>query len=140
MSLAIYPSLLFTVLLLFAAAYFIMGGVPLLILKHDTSRDAKFVGRFLGVYYNCTFWPATGASISYALWSHVTPAMGTAAIAVSAMVLKRRLGPVMEQIARQIEAKHPKAIARYRKVHSTTLLINVAQVVVLLWSVSKVPL
>ncbi|MBL8698229.1 MAG: hypothetical protein JNK67_07650 [Alphaproteobacteria bacterium] len=140
MSLALYPSLVFTVVLLFATGYFIMGGFPLLILSHDTPKDARFVGKFLGVYYNCTFWPATGASISYALWGHATPATAAAAVALSAMVLKRRLGPVMDQIARQIEANHPKAIARYRKLHSATLAINVTQLLVILWSVSRVPL
>lgn len=128
MPLAIYPSVLFTVVLLFATAYFVMGGLPLLILSHDTPRDARFVGRFFDVYYACTFWPATGASISYALWGHATPATSAAAVAISAMLLKRRLGPVMAQVARQIEANQPNAIARYRKLNSATLAVNVVQV------------
>jgi hypothetical protein len=41
MTATIYPALFFSVVLLVTTAYFLMGGLPLLILKHDTSIDAS---------------------------------------------------------------------------------------------------
>ena len=42
MSAALIAALIFTVALLVTTAYFLMGSVPLLILKHDTVLDARF--------------------------------------------------------------------------------------------------
>ena len=65
---ASYGALVFTVALLAISAYFLIGGLPLLILKHDVPLDARFVRRFFEVYYLAAFWAAAGASVSYALW------------------------------------------------------------------------
>lgn len=46
MPLALYPALLFTVALLVTTAYFLLGGLPLLVLDHDTSLDARFIRGF----------------------------------------------------------------------------------------------
>ena len=63
-----YAALFFTVLLLVTTAYFLMGGLPLLILKHDTPVDAGFIRGFFDVYYKAAFFAASGACLSYALW------------------------------------------------------------------------
>jgi hypothetical protein len=38
----IHTALFFTVVLRVSSAYFLMGGLPLLMLKHDTPVDARF--------------------------------------------------------------------------------------------------
>lgn len=43
MSAAMIAALFFTVALLVTTAYFLMGSVPLLILKHDRPKDSRFV-------------------------------------------------------------------------------------------------
>jgi hypothetical protein len=48
---AMYAALFFTVALLVTTAYFLMGSVPLLVLKHDTPLDASFVRGFFNTYY-----------------------------------------------------------------------------------------
>src|SRR3982751_4807860 len=92
---AIYAALLFTVVLLVTAAYFLMGGLPLLILKHDTPLDARFVHGFFNIYYLSTIGAATAASASYALSGRFAFAVGTALIASLAAVLRNRLMPAM---------------------------------------------
>ena len=47
--LSTYIALFFTVVLLVTTAYFIMGGIPLLILAHDTPLDGRFVRRFFEI-------------------------------------------------------------------------------------------
>jgi hypothetical protein len=50
MSAALIVALCCTVALLVVTAYFLMGSVPLLILKHDTPLDARFVRGFYNTY------------------------------------------------------------------------------------------
>ena len=138
MSWAIYGAFFFTVALLFTTAYFLFGGLPLLILKHDVPLDARFVRRFFEVYYKAIFWTAVGASASYALWGRVPLAVGAAAIAVLATVLRTRLLPVMQKLGTQIEANDDMAIQRFRRMHVTALLINLALLVVLVWGTFQV--
>ena len=65
---AIYAAFFFTVALLVTTAYFLMGGLPLLTLKHDTPLDARFIRGFFNVYYLAAFWTSLGALVSYTLW------------------------------------------------------------------------
>jgi hypothetical protein len=137
---AIYAALFFTVALLVTTAYFLMGGLPLLILKHDTPVDARFVRSFFNVYYKAAFGTAAGASVSYALASWFAFACGAAAIALTVGALRSRLIPAMEQIGAQIQTGETNAIETFRRVHSGALMVNLVQLVVLTWSLTKISL
>ena len=91
MAFAIYPSLFFTVALLVTTAYFLMGGLPLLVLDHDTGLDARFVRGFFNVYYRAAMVTATGAALSYALWGRFAFAAGALALVALALLLRRQL-------------------------------------------------
>jgi hypothetical protein len=140
MPFAVYPSLFFTVVLLVTTAYFLMGGLPLLILEHDTPLDARFVRGFFATDYKVVFYAAAGASASYALWGRFGFAAGAAAIAIAALALRRSLLPAMERIGAQIEEKETSAISRFRRLHSLALLTNLAQLVVIVWGVILISL
>lgn len=133
MSFAIYPAFFFTVALLATTAYFLLGGLPLLVLDHDVPLDARFIRSFFNVYYKAAFWTAAGACASYALWGRFGFALGAAALAAMALVLERRLLVAMEQIGLQIAANDGTAIPRFRRVHATALLANLGQLAVLVW-------
>jgi hypothetical protein len=128
---AVYPAFFFTVALLVVTAYFLLGGLPLLILKHDEPLDALFVCGFFNTYYKAAFWVALGASASYALWARFVFAVGAAAIAVALVLSRRRLLPVMRELGTRIEANDAGAVKRFRRMHATALLANLAQLVVL---------
>jgi hypothetical protein len=133
MSSALYPAFFFTVALLVTTAYFLLGGLPLLVLKHDVPHDARFVRGFFNVYYKAAFWTALGACASYALWGRFAFAIGAAALAAVATLLRRYLSSAMEQLGTQIEANEGEAIQRFRRVHVAALLVNLAQLVALVW-------
>ncbi len=133
MSSAIYPAFFFTVVLLVTTAYFLLGGLPLLVLQHEVPLDARFVRSFFNVYYKAAFWAAAGASVSYALWGRFAFAAGAAALAALAWFLRRQLVPAMQQLATQIETNADGAIRRFRRVHGAALLVNLVQLVVLVW-------
>ena len=134
---SIYASLFFTVAMLVTTTYFIMGGLPLLILDHDTPLDGRFIRRFFEIYCSLAFVAALGATLSYALAGWYGYALGTACIVGIVSVYRRTLLPAMERLTGQIQGKDPQAIRRFRLTHSLALLVNLAQLVVLVWGVVK---
>lgn len=137
---ASYPALFFTVVLLVTTAYFLMGGLPLLILQHDTPVDGRFIRRFFEIYYQAATVAALGACISYAWWGRVPYAAGAAGIAALALLLRRRLIPAMERLGERIQAADAQAVAGFRRAHGAALLINLAQLVIVVWAVTRLSL
>lgn len=140
MSSAVYPAFFFTVVLLVTTAYFLLGGLPLLVLKHDVPLDARFIRAFFNVYYKAAFWASVGACASYVLWGRPGFAIGAAALAGLATLLRRYLLPAMQQLGARIDASEEDAIQRFRRVHGTALLINLGQLVVLVWGTLQLSL
>jgi hypothetical protein len=126
-----YIALFFTVVLLVTTAYFLMGGLPLLILAHDTPMDGRFVRRFFEIYYAAALFGASGAALGYVLWNKAVPAAGVGCIALLVLWLKRFVLSAMLRLSVSIEAKEPGSIADFRKMHATALLINLAQLVLI---------
>lgn len=133
MAWGMYGAFIFTVALIVFTAYFLLGGLPLLVLKHDAPLDARFVRAFFNVYYRVAFWAAIGAAVSYALWGRVAFAIGAAAIAIVVTTLRKHFLNVMEEVGARIEGGDAEPIRRFRRMHGAALLINVALLVVLVW-------
>jgi len=133
MPFAIYPAFFFTVVLLVTTAYFLLGGLPLLVLKHDIPLDARFIRSFFNLYYKAAFWASLGAAISFGLWGRMVLALGATALAGVAVLLRRQLVPAMQQLGSEIEANAEGAIQRFRKVHGTALLVNLGQLALVVW-------
>jgi hypothetical protein len=135
---AIYPSLFFTVVLLVTQAYFLMGGLPLLVLQHDTPLDGRFIRRFFEIYCKTAIYGAAGACLSYAAWGRPLFALGTAAIGGAAFVFWRTAVPKLERLGAQIQANDPAAIKKFRQVHTAALLTILLQLVFLVWGVTRI--
>ena len=137
---AAYFALFFTVVLLVTTAYFLMGGLPLLILQHDTPLDGRFIHRFFEVYVKFAVFGAVGACLSYALWGRAGFALGAAGIGALVLFLRRRVLPAMERLGARIQSMDGSAIPAFRKLHSSVLLLNLVQLVALVWGVTQVSL
>jgi hypothetical protein len=133
-----YLSIFFTVVLLVTTAYFILGGIPLLVLAHDTPVDGRFVRRFFEVCYSAALVGSLGSTASYALWGKPSLAIGSAAIAAVVHFLRRIILPAMERLSARIQLSDAGAISGFRKVHGTALLINLAQLVLVVWGVLQI--
>lgn len=140
MSMAIYPALFFTVAMLVNTAYFIMGGLPLLVLKHDTPQDARFIHGFFNIYYKVAIATAAGAGASYALWGRFAFAAGAMALIFVAALLRRRFLGSMRHLGARIQLNQSDAIAGFRKVHVQALGVNFAQLVLLVWGTTRLSL
>ena len=137
---ATFAALFFTVILMVTTAYFLMGGLPLLILQHDTPLDARFVRSFFDVYYKAAFVAATGAAVSYALSSRPVFALGNAGVAVLVLLLRAKLIAAMAQLGGLIQQGEVQAIRRFRRVHGTALAMNLVQLIGLVWGLIHISL
>lgn len=140
MAFAIYPALFFTVALLVTTAYFLLGGLPLLVLQHDTGLDARFVRAFFHVYYQAAMATACGAALSYALWGRFGFAAGALGLLALALLLRRHLLAAMARLGERIQAADAAAIHAFRRVHGLALLANLAQLVLIVWAVLRLSL
>jgi hypothetical protein len=131
---ALIAALFFTVALLVTTAYFLLGSVPLLVLKHDTPLDARFVRGFFNTYYLGAMTTAGVAAVSYALAGNPGFAAGAAALAVLATILRRRVIEKMDVLRVEMQASGADAIPRFRRTHVFAILVNLVQLVLIVWT------
>ncbi len=133
MSAALVLALFFTMALLVITAYFIMGSVPLLILKHDTPMDAHFVRGFFNTYYWAAIFTAGATAVSYALAGRPVFGAGGAVVALLAYGLRRLVIPRMDLLREQMRVNETAAIPGFRRIHVTAIVANLVQLVVIVW-------
>lgn len=134
MSAALITALVCTVVLLVVTGYFIMGSAPLLVLNHDTPLDARFIRDFFNTYYLAAMSSASATAISYAFAGRMVFAAGAAALALLAVLLRRTVIPRMDLLGNQIPVVGTDAISKFRRTHVSAILINLAQLVLIVWS------
>lgn len=127
MSASLIAALVFTVALLVVTGYFIMGSLPLLILRHDTPLDGRFVRNFFDTYYLAAMGTASATALSYALAGRLALGAGAAGLALLATALRRTVIPKMDSLRERIQVNEATAISGFRRIHLTAILINVAQ-------------
>lgn len=128
--------MLFTVALLCVTAYFLLGSVPLLILKHDTPVDSNFIRSFFNLYYLMATVVATAATLSYAFSNRPWFAVGAAVIAILSACLRRTVIAKMDALKTNIHAADLEAIPEFRKTHITAIVISVVQLAAVIWSIT----
>ena len=83
-------TIVFTVAMLAISVYFLLGSIPLLILKHDTPVDSNFIRSFFNLYYKVAIFVAAGAALSYAFSNRTAFAIGAAVISACASCSEER--------------------------------------------------
>ena len=134
MAAALMAALVATVALLVVTAYFLMGSVPLLVLRHDTPLDARFIRGFYNTYYSGATLSAGATAVAYALAARPAYAAGAAALALLAILLRRTVIPKMDSLRAHMTTSESTAIAGFRRLHVTAILINTAQLGLIVWS------
>lgn len=137
---ALIAALSFTGLLLVTTLYFIMGSVPLLVLKHDTPLDSRFIRSFLNVYCQAAIFIAGATAVSYAWAGSLGFAAGAAALALSTLMLRGKVVRKMGSLSAQIEVDGASAIPTFRRMHAAAVLIMLAQLALVVWGLIAVSL
>ena len=136
----IVMALIPTVLLLVWMGFFMMGSLPLLVLKHDTPLDSRFIRGLFNVYYLAVMLTAGAAALGYAWTAKPAFALGMACIATLAFALRRWLViPRMDDLRDRIPASDT-AIVRFRRLHIAGMMLNVAELATVAWALTRLGL
>jgi hypothetical protein len=134
-----HAALFFTVAMLAVTTYFLFGSIPLLILKHDNTMDAKFIRSFYLTYFKFAIVVATAATVSYALAARPLLTLEAATMATLTLLLRFKFIPKMAQFGAEIhENNNLMAIPEFRKIHKTAILLNATQLITVLGSLSLI--
>lgn len=118
--------LISTVALLVWMGFFMMGSLPLLVLKHDTPLDARFIRGLFNLYYLAIMITATVGASSSALANRPTIALGLGFVGACGFAGRRWLVARMDRVRSTMTADDSVGIRRFRRLHIAGMLLNVA--------------
>ena len=130
----IYLSLLFAVSLVVINTYFLLGGLPLLTLKHDSETDATFIGKFFKLSCQLSIVSTIGAIFSFGLWGTWLFVAGSSGIFCMTLFFRTQVLPRMLTQATLIREGDIQATARFRRFHVAILVLLLINIVLLVYA------
>lgn len=127
-----------TIALLVWMGFFLMGSLPLLVLKHDTLLDSSFIRGLFNVYYAAVVATGVVASIGYMLVGRLAISLVMAGIVVLALLSRRWIVGQMDRARQSILVENATAIQRFRRLHIGGMLLNAAQLAIICVGMTKV--
>jgi len=127
-----------TVALLVWMGFFLMGSLPLLVLKHDTPLDSRFIRGLFNVYYAAVMATAAVGTVGYALSGRPAIALVMIGIAALAYGCRRWIVGPMDVARDSIAVNDASAIKRFRQLHVGGMLLNVVQLGIVCVGMTKV--
>src|SRR3954467_4275869 len=102
------------VLLLVWMGFFMLGSLPLMILKHDTPLDARFIRGLFDVYYKAVMVAAGVGVLAHAIAGRPATTVEMAVIGVVAYCSRRGILSRMDQLRATMTATDTAAIREFR--------------------------
>jgi hypothetical protein len=133
---AIVIALLATVGMLITMGFFMLGSLPLLVLKHDTPLDARFIRGLFAVYYMAVMVTAGVATPSYALAGKPEFGLGTGCILAIAFLLRRVVLSRMDALRATMTETDKLGISRFRRLHVAGMVLNGVQLGASAWGLT----
>jgi hypothetical protein len=118
-------ALISTVALLVWMGFFMMGSLPLLILKHDTPLDSRFIRGLFNVYYLAVMATAGVGALSYALAGRPLIALALGCVAGLGFAGRYWFVSRMDRVRSTMTADDWPAIRQFRRLHIGGMLLNV---------------
>jgi hypothetical protein len=115
------------VILLVWMGFFMLGSLPLMVLKHDTPLDARFIRGLFDVYYKAVMAVAALGVIAHALVHRPVITLVMAGIGFVAMASRRVIVGHMDRLRASMSASDAAGIRSFRRWHVLGMVLNVAQ-------------
>ena len=119
------------VLLLVWMGFFMLGSLPLMILKHDTPLDARFIRGLFDVYYKAVIVVAAAGTLAYAVAGRPVMTTALASVGVVALASRRGILSRMDRLRATMTPDDHARIRRFRRLHVLGMGLNVAQLAAL---------
>ena len=133
-------ALVSTVLLLMSLGFSVLGTTPLLVLKHKLPMDSRVVRQVFHYCYRLVAVLAMAASIGHALEGRPLLSLCTGCIALMALALHRWMLIRMDALRATMHDGDIAAVRRFRELHVTGVVLNVAQLAVAIWAITQLKL
>ena len=130
----IYLSLFFAVLLVVINTYFLLGGLPLLTLKHDSETDATFIRKFFELNCKLSLVSTIGACVSFGLWGKWSFVAGSSWMFCMTVFVRSQVLPSMLSQGTSISEGDFNATTKFRRLHAGILLILLINIVLLVYA------
>lgn len=125
------------VVLLFPMGVFMLGSVPLLILKHDTPTDGRFIRSLFNLYYVVLMTLGVVAAGGCTLLGRNDLALAIGGLVGFVFATRRWVIPHMDTLRGAIAEGEPTAVPRFRRLHIAGMILNVVQFGVVAWTLPR---
>lgn len=126
-------ALVSTVLLLMSMTFFLLGTIPLLILKHKEPMDSRVVRQVFHYCYRLVTVFALAACFGQALMEHWLLSITAGVIAAAALLLHHHVLRHMDAMRNTMHTGDAAALVRFRKIHVTGIAFNALQLGSFAW-------
>src|SRR4249919_2509207 len=118
-------ALISAVVLLVWMGFFMMGSLPLLVLKHDTPVDSRFIRGLFNLYYVAIMATGIVGAASAAVAGRAVAAMGLGFVAAIGFAGRHWFVARMDLVRSTMTADDSLAIRKFRRLHVAGMLLNV---------------
>jgi hypothetical protein len=115
------------VLLLVWMGFFMLGSLPLMILKHDTPLDARFIRGLFDVYYKAVMVVAALGTLAHALAERPVTTAAMALLGGIAFCSRRVILSRMDRLRMTMTVTDTEGIRRFRRLHVLGMVLNFVQ-------------
>lgn len=131
-------ALISAVVLLVWMGFFMMGSLPLLVLKHDTPVDSRFIRGLFNLYCVAIMITAAVGALSCVLAGRFAIALALGCVAALGFAGRHWLVARMDAVRSTMTADDASAITRFRRLHITGMLLNVALLAAFCFGLTRV--
>ena len=118
-------ALISAVVLLVWMGFFMMGSLPLLVLKHDTPLDSRFIRGLFNLYYVAIMATGIVGAGSAAIAGRAAAALGLGFVAAVGFAGRHWFIARMDLVRSTMTADDSLAIRKFRRLHIVGMLLNV---------------
>jgi hypothetical protein len=109
--------------------FFMLGSLPLMILKHDTPLDARVIRGLFDVYYKAVMVVAAAGTLAHALARRPVTTVGMAIVGVVAFCSRSFILARMDRLRASMSATDAAGIRRFRELHVLGMVLNFVQLI-----------
>ena len=129
--------LLSIVLLLFPMGVFMLASLPLLILKHETPVDGRFIRGLFNLYYVSVITIGAAGAAVCALLGQLSVALAMCGLVAFVFLIRRWMISNMDYLRGAITRGESMAVPRFRRLHIAGMVVNVVQLGTVAWGLTR---
>jgi len=132
----VFP-LLSIAVLLFPMGFFMLASPPLLILKHDTPTDGRFIRGLFNIYYLAVMTIAALGAAGCVLAGQGTEALAMGGLVAFVFAVRRWMLSNMDRLRDAIARGESGAVPQFRRLHIAGMALNVIQFATVAWGMTR---